>query len=31
LFGQIFISDTDLDRTYKIISDIDSTSKVFNV
>ena len=31
LFGQIFISDTDLDRTNKIISDIDSTSKVFNV
>ena len=31
LFGQIFISDTDYDRTHKIIQEIDSTHKIFKL
>ena len=31
LFGQIFISDTDYDRTKKIIQEIDSSNKIFKL
>ena len=31
LFGQIFISDTDYDRTNKIMQDIDSSHKIFKL
>jgi DNA replication and repair protein RecF len=31
LFGQIFISDTDFERTNKIIQEIDSTFKIFKL
>ena len=31
LFGQIFISDTDFERTNKIIQEIDSTHKIFKL
>ena len=31
LFGQIFISDTDFERTKKILKEIDSTHKIFKL
>jgi len=31
LFGQIFISDTDFDRTNRIIKEIDSSHKIFKL
>ena len=31
LFGQIFISDTDFERTNKILKEIDSTHKIFKL